>query len=617
MVNAEQLITDNIDVWAAAIKRKNTQGRGASKKTELYGIKKLRELILELAVRGLLVPQDPNDEPASVLLKKIAEEKALLLKDGKIKKQKNLSTITDEEKPFELPKGWEWERLGKLSNYGTSDKAEPSDVDKNTWVLELEDVEKETSRLLIKKRFYDRKFRSSKNRFFQGDVIYGKLRPYLDKVIVADEDGVCTTEMIPVRAYIEIMPEFLRLTMKSPYFKNYANNSTHGMNLPRLGTDKARLALIPLCSLPEQHRIVAKVDELMALCDQLEQHTETSLSAHQTLVETLLGALTATHSQNTHPARETASGEKADKADATARAASSTSHAADNARFTDAWQRIAAHFDTLFTTEHSIDQLKQTILQLAVMGKLVPQDPNDEPASELLKKIAAEKARLVKEGKIKKQKPLPPISDEEKPFELPGGWVFVRLQDVTNLITDGKHGDCNNLPNSGYYFLSAKDIQNGKLLYENARQIVSTEFQEVHQRTDLEPNDICMVNTGATVGKIAIATDNSFTRKTTFQKSVAVIKPTRPYLDNNYLANYLISETPNLLKKSGGSAINNLLLGDLKKKVFLLPPIEEQKRIIAKVDELMAICDQLKARLIDAQSTELHLADAMAEQAIA
>ncbi|HAN4974355.1 TPA: restriction endonuclease subunit S, partial [Escherichia coli] len=155
--------------------------------------------------------------------------------------------------------------------------------------------------------------------------------------------------------------------------------------------------LLPLPPLSEQLKIVSRANELMSLCDQLEQQSLTSLDAHQQLVETLLGTLT--DSQNAEELAEN-------------------------------WTRISEHFDTLFTTEASVDALKQTILQLAVMGKLVPQDPNDEPASELLKRIAQEKAQLVKEGKIKKQKSLPPISDEEKPFELPEGWEWSYLSDI-------------------------------------------------------------------------------------------------------------------------------------------------------------------------------------------
>ena len=189
----EKLIVDHIDTWTTARQTRSTAGRGSSGKIDLYGIKKLRELILELAVRGKLVPQDPNDEPASELLKRIAAEKAELVKQGKIKKPKPLPEISEEEKPFELPAGWGWTRLGFISNYGFCDTAEPEDVTPETWILELEDIEKVTSKLLNKVTFAERPFKSSKNRFSQGDVLYGKLRPYLDKVIVANEPGVCTT----------------------------------------------------------------------------------------------------------------------------------------------------------------------------------------------------------------------------------------------------------------------------------------------------------------------------------------------------------------------------------------------------------------------------------------
>lgn len=411
----EKLIVDHIDTWTTALQTRSTAGRGSSGKIDLYGIKKLRELILELAVRGKLVPQAPNDEPASVLLERIAAEKAELVKQGKIKKPKPLPEISEEEKPFELPEGWEWTRLGFISNYGFCDKAEAEDVTPETWILELEDIEKVTSKLLNKVTFAERPFKSSKNRFSQGDVLYGKLRPYLDKVIVANEPGVCTTEIIPITSYGNISPEFLRLLLKAPNFITYANSSTHGMNLPRLGTEKAQHAVIELAPIQEQLRIVSRVDKLMSLCDQLEQHSLTSLDAHQQLVETLLATLT--DSQNADELAEN-------------------------------WARISEHFDTLFTTEASIDALKQTILQLAVMGKLVPQDPNDEPASELLKRIAQEKAQLVKDGKIKKQKPLPSISDEEKPFELPEGWEWCKFGLISEFI-NGDRGS--NYPNKNEY----------------------------------------------------------------------------------------------------------------------------------------------------------------------
>ena len=232
----------------------------------------LREAVLQLAVQGRLVPQDSNDEPASQLLKHIAKEKARLERDKKIKNLKSLPTIQDEELPFEIPLNWKWTHLGEITSYGSTGKVSPGEVDEATWVLELEDIEKVSSRLLNRVHYGMRPFKSTKNCFYKGDVLYGKLRPYLDKVILADEDGVCTSEIMPIRGFVGLAPEFIRLVLKSPYFVQYANSSTHGMNLPRLGTDKARQALFPLPPEAEQYRISTKVDELMRLIDRLEQH---------------------------------------------------------------------------------------------------------------------------------------------------------------------------------------------------------------------------------------------------------------------------------------------------------------------------------------------------------
>ena len=264
-------------------------------------------------------------------------------------------------------------------------------------------------------------------------------------------------------------------------------------------------------------------------------------------------------------------------------------------------------------------KLRQQILQEAIEGKLTAdwrqQNPDVEPASELLTRIQAEKAQLIKDKKIKKQKSLPPISEREIPFTLPKGWEWCRMQDITRLITDGKHGDCQNMNNSGYYFLSAKDIQNGELLYINARQIDPDQFQEVHNRTDLEAGDICMVNTGATVGKLAIAPDSPLTQKTTFQKSVAVIKVVKPLVDQKFISMFLTCETTKLLATSWGSAINNLLLGDLKKKPVPFPPLSEQQSIVAKVEKILALCGQLENQITDNQAHAEELMQAVLREA--
>ncbi|ECD1231032.1 restriction endonuclease subunit S [Salmonella enterica subsp. enterica serovar Newport] len=567
----EKLIVDHIDTWTTALQTRSTAGRGSSGKIDLYGIKKLRELILELAVRGKLVPQDPNDEPASVLLKRIAAEKAELVKQGKIKKQKPLPEISEEEKPFELPMGWEWTRLGSISNYGFCDKAEPEDVTPETWILELEDIEKVTSKLINKVTFAERPFKSSKNRFSQGDVLYGKLRPYLDKVIVANEPGVCTTEIIPITSYGNIYPEFLRLLLKAPNFIIYANSSTHGMNLPRLGTEKAQQAVIELAPIQEQLRIVSRADKLMSLCDQLEQHSLTSLDAHQQLVETLLTTLT--DSQNADELAEN-------------------------------WARISEHFDTLFTTEASIAALKQTILQLAVMGKLVPQDPNDEPASELLKRIAQEKAQLVKDGKMKKQKPLPPISDEEKPFELPIGWEWCRLGECINLIS-GQH-----LKPDEY----EEECHGEMLPYITGPAefgLISPTYSKYtnEKRAIAAKGDILITCKGAGLGKLNVADTNI-----AISRQLMAINVIR--MNSEYLKIILDSMYGYFQSKGVGIAIPGISREDVMEPLIMLPPFEEQKRIMENLYKLNFLIEDIKFRIKSAQQTQLHLADALTDAAI-
>ena len=317
----QQLLTDHIDIWTAAdTAKKSGRGRSSSNAASVYGIKKLRELILELAVRGKLVPQDANDEPASELLKRIEAEKARLIAEGKIKSKSPLtpllqrggSTTTsstpvisnappfvkgglggifEEEQPFELPQGWEWTLLGEITNFGTTEKLDL--ISDDTWVLDLEDIEKDTSKLLQKFRFSERRSLSTKNSFLAGDVLYGKLRPYLNKVIVADEDGVCTTEILPFRCYGPFSNNYFKFALKSPYFISYVNARSYGMKMPRLGTEDGRKAYFPLPPLAEQHRIVAKVDELMAICDQLKSRLTAANQLQQKLADVLVEQATA------------------------------------------------------------------------------------------------------------------------------------------------------------------------------------------------------------------------------------------------------------------------------------------------------------------------------------
>ena len=342
MSEINNLITDNIDVWTSAIKKRNTQGRGSSKKNVFTGTKKLRELILELAVRGKLVQQDASDEPASVLLEKIAEEKAQLIAGKKLKNQKALPAITDEEKPFELPSGWEWTRLGIVSeinprNSFVGDGTLTSFVSMPLVTTSYKGLHGQESRKWseIKKGY---------THFANGDIALAKITPCFENSKAAvfsdlkNGVGAGTTELHIARPFGDTLDRlFVLLFLKAPQFLLVGETKMTGSaEQKRVPKDFFSGNPMPLPPLAEQHRIVAKVDELMALCDELEQQTEQSLSAHKTLVEVLLAALTENKDVND---------------------------------FQTSWQRIAEHFDVLFTTEHSIEQLKQNHLTASGHGQ--------------------------------------------------------------------------------------------------------------------------------------------------------------------------------------------------------------------------------------------------------
>ncbi|WP_064485019.1 restriction endonuclease subunit S [Xanthomonas arboricola] len=543
------------------------------------GIKKLRELILELAVRGKLVPQDPNDEPASELLKRIAEEKARLVAEGKIKKQKPLADINANGVPFEIPVTWEWARLGEITNFGITVKKE--EIPEDAWVLDLEDIEKDTSKLLQKACLKERNSLSDKNSFTKGDVLYGKLRPYLNKVLVADEDGFCTTEILPFRCYGPFVAHYFMGALKSPYFLGYVNARSYGMKMPRLGTEDGRQAFFPLPPLAEQHRIVAKVDELMALCDRLEARQADAGSAHAQLVQALLDSLT---------------------------------HARDSEDFAQSWQRLAEHFHTLFTTESSIDALKQTLLQLAVMGKLVPQYPNDESASEFLKRIAEEKARLVLEGRIKRQSPLADVAEEEKLFALPSSWVWVRLEGIaqvgtgaTPLRTNPKYFD----PATVNWLTSGETSQD--FIRVTEQKVSSLALTETNL-TVYPPHTliIAMYGQGKTRGQISELLIDACTNQAC--AAIQLFDPNPSH--RRYVKHFFVKSYDDLRMLAAGGAQPNLNLGKIKDSVIPLPPLAEQHRIVAKVDQLMALCDQLKSRLSEARQVNEHLANALTGQAL-
>ncbi|WP_022959457.1 restriction endonuclease subunit S [Spongiibacter tropicus] len=579
MNNVENLITQHLNLWTSAIKQKSSAGRGSSSKTELYGIKKLRELILELAARGLLVPQDPNDEPATELLKKISTEKTALIKEGKIKKAKPLPPLTDEEK-INTPGGWTLIRTGQLFNTINSGGT-PSKRNPEYWNGDIPWAS-------VKDLGTKRHISTTQDQITELGLINGSRLADVGDILICTRMGLGKISIVKAPMAFNQDLKSVKLTsfVDVDFFLNtYSTLKIRGTGTTVEGIKQEQLLeyVIGLPPLAEQHRIVAKVDELMALCDQLEQQTEASLSAHQTLVATLLGALT---------------------------------NAADHDSFQQAWQRIAQHFDTLFTTEHSIDQLKQTILQLAVMGKLVPQDPNDEPASELLKRIATEKAKLVKEGKIKKQKVPTTVSAEEHPFPLKRGWEYRKLGDLAQIFSGNSFKSEDFKENDGCKVIKITNAGVGELI--ETADCLPIDFQEEYKNYLVFKGDLILALTRPYIStglKISICPETY--HESLLNQRVAAI---RPFLDSSFL--YLFMQSAYVLglyqARFGGSGLQpNLKISDVTDLVIPVPPMPEQERIVAQVMNLTMLCDQLKARLNQAQTIQLYLADALTEQAIA
>lgn len=583
----EQLLTEHLDTWTQAVETKSAAGRGSSKKLNLVGIKKLRELILELAVRGQLVPQDENDEPAEVLLARIAAERERLVKEKKIKKPKKLPEISEDEKLFDLPDGWAWARFPEISDYkpgktpSTKNTSYWSDDGSGVPWVSIADLNDRSEVVQTNKKITS----EAKTDVFKCDPVKAGTLLMSFKLTVG-KISLLGIDAFHNEAIISILPSTgisLRYLMHFLPALAQAGKTKKAIMGNTLNASSLSLLLIPIPPQIEQNRIVSKVDELMALCDVLEQEQESSIAAHGLLVENLLVTLTNAENQG---------------------------------EFKQAWVRVAAYFDTLFTTEQSVEQLKQTILQLAVMGKLVEQDPADEPAGVLLERIAAEKKRLVDEKVIKKQKALPEISEEEKVFELPVGWAWCRFADLANEVATGPFGSMihkRDYIESGVPLINPSHMINSVIVEDKSISVSKQKASELDSY-ELFTGDIVMARRGE-MGRCALVSERengwlcgtgSFVLR--FQAELS-----REYILLFFKTNWTKSY---LGGKSIGTTMTNLNHGILNKMPVLLPPLEEQKRIVARVAELLVFCERLKSNIETAQSIQLSLSDALTDLAV-
>ena len=469
-------------------------------------IKGLKDKILQLAIQGKLVEQNENDEPASELLTRIEEERKKLIKEKKIRKQKPLPEILEEEKPFEIPESWEWVRLGEIIDLISGRDLPVADCNAEgigiPYIMGASNID--NGNLLIE-RWIDKP-----QVIAQRDDLIITVKGTVGKIILLKEyeEVNLSRQVMGIRQIYNDYPYYLYYFVKSHLGKII--NKSQGV-IPGISRDDVLGIAFPLPPLEEQERIVRKIDQLFALIDTFDSNKEDLLEV--------------------------------------------------------------------------INLTRNQVLQEAIQGKLVEQNPEDEPASILLEKIKKEKEKLIKEKKIRKQKPLPKIMEEERPFEIPESWQWVRLGEIIDLISgrDLPVGDCNAEGIGIPYIMGASNIDNGNLLIE--RWIDKPQI--IAQRDDL------IITVKGTVGKIVLLKEYEEVNLSRQVMGIRQIYNDYPY----YLYYFVKSHLSKIINKSQG-VIPGISRDDILGIAFPLPPLAEQKLIVEKVDTIMFMLDELESELI-------------------
>jgi len=394
--------------------------------------------------------------------------------------------------------------LGDLCDYGSCNNIKSSEIPNNAWILDLEDIEKDTAKLLQRVKKADRVTTSIRHSFFVGNVLYSKLRTYLNKVLVADIDGFCTTEILPLDFKGHVIPEYARHVLMSQMSLDYTAQCGYGVKMPRLGTTDGEKALFPLPPLTEQKRIVSVIESAFALIDEIESN-KLSLSQF-------------------------------------------------------------------------IKQIKSEVLELAIRGKLVPQDSNDEPASVLLEKIKTKKTTA---------------DILHYPFEVPEGWVWCRLGDIGNWSA----GTTPSRTNSKYYknatvpWLKTGDL-NDSVITNVSEYISEHALNECKQLKLNSIGSVVIALYGATIGKCGI-----LNLETTTNQACCVCK-TYPIVFNKYLFYFLLSQREQFRNKAEGGAQPNISKEKIVNSLLPLPPLSEQHRIVQKIETIFQALDSIQNNLL-------------------
>jgi type I restriction enzyme, S subunit len=434
--------------------------------------------------------------------------------------------ITEDEIPFDIPESWKWVRLGDCTGYSqTKPKISPKDITDDMWSLDLEDIQKESGAILTRTTASERKITGDKVLFYKGQVLYSKLRPYLKKILIAPDNGICTPELVPFNTYL-VYANYIVYVLRSPHIDYVVNSVTYGVKMPRVGTETMVNLLIPLPPLSEQKRIVAKIEELLPLIG----------------------------------------------------------------RYAVAYEKLE-QFNAKFP-----EDMKKSILQYAIQGKLVEQRTEEGTGEELYQQIQTEKQHLIAEKKIKKEKPLAAISEDEIPFDIPESWKWVRLSQIATLENgdrSSKYPVEKDYVNFGIPFFGAKDMSESTMSFDNVRYISESKFSELRNGKLQDKDFICLLR--GSVGKCAIFTADDKHRTGFICAQMVIIRCVDSSV-SEYLHKFLLSPfyLQYIESKITGTAVRQLPAKELANVLIPLPPIAEQKRIVAKIEELLPLCERLK-----------------------
>ena len=484
----------------------------------------LKNAILQQAIQGKLVEQRAEEGIGQELYKVIQEEKQKLIEEGKLKKQKALPEITEDEIPFEIPESWKWVRLGEISTYSqTKMKINVAEIETPMWSLDLEDIEKESGKIIRRVMTNDRKISGEKIIFKKGQILYSKLRPYLKKILIAPDNGVCSSELVPFDMIGNCDSRFIVYVLKSAYVDFLINSVTYGVKMPRVGTDTMINLLIPLPPLDEQKRIVEKIEELLPLVERYEK----------------------------------------------------------------AWARLEE-----LNKKFPLD-MQKAILGQAIQGKLVEQRAEEGTGQELFEAIQEEKQKLIEEGKLKKQKVLPEITEEEIPFEIPETWKWVKCGDILNIVS-AKRVHQSDWQNKGIPFYRAREISKLSKFgtVDNVLFISEELFNSLSVYGLPEKNDL-MVSAVGTLGKTYIVKEND----RFYYKDASVLCFKNYAQINAMFLKYAMDSS--LMKNqieanSRGTTVGTLTIVRTSNYIIPLPPLDEQKRIVEKIEELLPLVEKLK-----------------------